>query len=64
MLLPKVHVNLGIAMEAEGLLLGACEHYRSNPDHFWLDPKARKDLTPWDIQKIAGKPCLARLAQM
>ncbi|KAK9853354.1 hypothetical protein WJX84_002688 [Apatococcus fuscideae] len=37
-LLPKVHVNLGIAMEAEGLLLGACEHYREaaaqNADHF------------------------------
>ncbi|XP_047072415.1 uncharacterized TPR repeat-containing protein At1g05150-like [Lolium rigidum] len=26
--LPQIHVNLGIAMEAEGMVLGACEHYR------------------------------------
>ncbi|KAJ4966741.1 hypothetical protein NE237_018590 [Protea cynaroides] len=27
-LLPQVHVNLGIVLEGEGMLLGACEHYR------------------------------------
>ncbi|KAH7284042.1 hypothetical protein KP509_34G037500 [Ceratopteris richardii] len=27
-LLPQIHVNLGIAMEGEGMLLSACEHYR------------------------------------
>ncbi|KAJ1297838.1 hypothetical protein BS78_01G408200 [Paspalum vaginatum] len=27
-ILPQIHVNLGIAMEAEGMVLGACEHYR------------------------------------
>ena len=26
---PKVHVNLGITMEADGRLLSACQHYRS-----------------------------------
>ncbi|KAL2620964.1 hypothetical protein R1flu_001169 [Riccia fluitans] len=34
---PQVHVNLGIALEGEGMLLGACEHYREaailNPQH-------------------------------
>jgi tetratricopeptide (TPR) repeat protein len=37
-LLPKVHVNLGITTEAEGLLMAACEHYNQatvlNPQHF------------------------------
>ncbi|XP_078444279.1 putative TPR repeat-containing protein At1g05150 [Wolffia australiana] len=37
-LLPQIHVNLGIAMEGEGMLLGACEHYREaailRPSHF------------------------------
>ncbi|GJP50193.1 hypothetical protein CLOM_g9334 [Closterium sp. NIES-68] len=36
-ILPQVHVNLGIAMEAEGLLMNACDHYREagmlNPHH-------------------------------
>ncbi|XP_042499010.1 uncharacterized TPR repeat-containing protein At2g32450-like [Macadamia integrifolia] len=27
-LLPQVHVNLGIVLEGEGMLLSACEHYR------------------------------------
>ena len=37
-LLPQIHVNLGIAMEGEGMLLSACEHYREAailcPTHF------------------------------
>ncbi|KAH0455522.1 hypothetical protein IEQ34_015554 [Dendrobium chrysotoxum] len=37
-LLPQIHVNLGISLEAEGMLLGACEHYREAailcPSHF------------------------------
>jgi len=37
-LLPKIHVNLGIALEATGMLMNACEHYREaailNPSHF------------------------------
>ncbi|MQM00924.1 hypothetical protein Taro_033667 [Colocasia esculenta] len=37
-LLPQIHINLGIAMEGEGMLLGACEHYREAailcPTHF------------------------------
>lgn len=37
-LLPQIHINLGIAMEADGMLLGACEHYREaailSPTHF------------------------------
>lgn len=36
-LLPKVHTNLGVAFETEGLLMSACEHYREsallNPTH-------------------------------
>jgi tetratricopeptide (TPR) repeat protein len=36
-ILPQIHVNLGIAMEAEGMVLGACEHYREaailSPSH-------------------------------
>lgn len=27
-LLPQFHVNLGIALESEGMVLSACEHYR------------------------------------
>uniref|UniRef100_A0A0C9QLL8 TSA: Wollemia nobilis Ref_Wollemi_Transcript_28229_3695 transcribed RNA sequence n=1 Tax=Wollemia nobilis TaxID=56998 RepID=A0A0C9QLL8_9CONI len=27
-LLPQIHVNLGISLESEGMLLSACEHYR------------------------------------
>ncbi|CAI9116862.1 OLC1v1018132C1 [Oldenlandia corymbosa var. corymbosa] len=27
-LLPQIHVNLGIALEGEGMVLSACEHYR------------------------------------
>ncbi|XP_074273373.1 putative TPR repeat-containing protein At1g05150 [Silene latifolia] len=27
-LLPQIHVNLGIALEGEGMILSACEHYR------------------------------------
>ncbi|KAL2892817.1 hypothetical protein RDABS01_008726 [Bienertia sinuspersici] len=27
-LLPQIHVNLGITLEAEGMVLSACEHYR------------------------------------
>ncbi|KAL6504435.1 hypothetical protein OROGR_026358 [Orobanche gracilis] len=37
-LLPQIHVNLGISLEGEGMLLGACEHYREAailcPTHF------------------------------
>lgn len=37
-LLPQIHVNLAIAMEGEGMLLSACEHYREAaillPTHF------------------------------
>lgn len=37
-LLPQIHVNLGISLEAEGMLLSACEHYREAailcPTHF------------------------------
>mmetsp|Transcript_10083 Transcript_10083/g.11784 ORF Transcript_10083/g.11784 Transcript_10083/m.11784 type:complete len:797 (-) Transcript_10083:746-3136(-) len=36
-LLPQIHVNLGVALEADGFLMGACEHYREaailNPQH-------------------------------
>jgi len=28
-LLPKIHVNLGISLEADGQLVSACQHYRS-----------------------------------
>ena len=28
----KVHTNLGITLEAQGLLRAACIHYRSVPD--------------------------------
>nr|XP_043618532.1 uncharacterized TPR repeat-containing protein At2g32450-like [Erigeron canadensis] len=27
-LLPQIHVNLGISLESEGMVLSACEHYR------------------------------------
>lgn len=27
-LVPKIHVNLGITLEAEGMLISACDHYR------------------------------------
>ncbi|GAB2291822.1 hypothetical protein Dimus_026073 [Dionaea muscipula] len=27
-LLPQIHVNLGVALEGQGMLLSACEHYR------------------------------------
>jgi hypothetical protein len=34
----QVHVNLGIALEGEGMLMCACEHYQDaailNPDHY------------------------------
>lgn len=37
-LLPQIHVNLGIALEAEGMLLGASEHYKEaairEPKHY------------------------------
>eukprot|EP00245_Coleochaete_scutata_P009579 TRINITY_DN3182_c0_g1_i1.p1 TRINITY_DN3182_c0_g1~~TRINITY_DN3182_c0_g1_i1.p1 ORF type:complete len:818 (+),score=193.10 TRINITY_DN3182_c0_g1_i1:87-2540(+) len=37
-LLPQVHVNMGISLEGEGMLMSACEHYREaaimNPNHF------------------------------
>ncbi|XP_008797280.2 uncharacterized TPR repeat-containing protein At1g05150-like [Phoenix dactylifera] len=37
-LLPQIHVNLGVSMEGEGMLLGACDHYREAaiicPAHF------------------------------
>ncbi|KAF6160543.1 hypothetical protein GIB67_019483 [Kingdonia uniflora] len=37
-LLPQIHVNLGISLEAEGMILSACEHYREAailcPTHF------------------------------
>ncbi|XP_058098729.1 uncharacterized TPR repeat-containing protein At2g32450-like isoform X3 [Magnolia sinica] len=37
-LLPQIHVNLGITLEGEGMVLGACEHYREAailcPTHF------------------------------
>ncbi|KAK8969069.1 hypothetical protein KSP40_PGU017257 [Platanthera guangdongensis] len=37
-LLPQIHVNLGIALEGEGLVLNACDHYREaailSPNHF------------------------------
>ena len=37
-LLPQIHVNLGIALEGEGMVLSACEHYREAailcPTHF------------------------------
>mmetsp|Transcript_24516 Transcript_24516/g.46494 ORF Transcript_24516/g.46494 Transcript_24516/m.46494 type:complete len:802 (+) Transcript_24516:149-2554(+) len=36
-LLPQIHVNLGVALEYDGYLMGACEHYREaailNPHH-------------------------------
>ena len=36
-LLPQIHVNLGVALEYDGYLMGACEHYREaailNPQH-------------------------------
>lgn len=31
-LVPKVHVNLGITLEADGRLLAACNHYQCAPD--------------------------------
>ncbi|KAL8127124.1 putative TPR repeat-containing protein At2g32450 [Apium graveolens] len=37
-LLPQIHVNLGIVLEGEGLVVGACEYYREAailcPTHF------------------------------
>ncbi|MFS7916746.1 putative tetratricopeptide-like helical domain superfamily [Helianthus anomalus] len=37
-LLPQIHVNLGIALEFEGMVISACEHYREAailcPTHF------------------------------
>nr|DAD40418.1 TPA_asm: hypothetical protein HUJ06_014741 [Nelumbo nucifera] len=37
-LLPQIHVNLGICLEGEGMVLSACEHYREAailcPTHF------------------------------
>lgn len=37
-LLPQIHVNLGISLEGEGMVLSACEHYREAailcPTHF------------------------------
>lgn len=30
-LVPKVHVNLGITLEADGRLLAACNHYQCAP---------------------------------
>ncbi|KAJ9536463.1 hypothetical protein OSB04_un000371 [Centaurea solstitialis] len=37
-LLPQIHVNLGISLEGEGLVMRACEHYREAailcPTHF------------------------------
>lgn len=37
-LLPQIHVNLGIALEGEGMVISACEHYREAailcPTHF------------------------------
>ncbi|KAG0488032.1 hypothetical protein HPP92_006843 [Vanilla planifolia] len=37
-LLPQIHVNLGIVMESEGLVINACEHYREAailfPSHY------------------------------
>eukprot|EP00249_Psilotum_nudum_P005583 c19034_g1_i1 orf=675-3197(+) len=37
-LIPQIHVNLGIALEGEGMLLGASEHYKEaairEPKHF------------------------------
>ena len=44
-LLPKVHVNLGITLEADGCLSAACEHYRYVPAirPFWLlEPLAQE----------------------
>lgn len=35
-LLPKVHVNLGITLEAHGCLSAACNHYRCNHDEHLL----------------------------
>ncbi|KAJ7209968.1 hypothetical protein O6H91_Y479700 [Diphasiastrum complanatum] len=36
-LLPQIHINLGVTMEADGMLLCACDHYRHaaalNPAH-------------------------------
>ncbi|KAK9113016.1 hypothetical protein Scep_020535 [Stephania cephalantha] len=37
-ILPQIHVNLGISLEREGMILSACEHYREAamlcPTHF------------------------------
>lgn len=37
-LLPQIHVNFGIALEGEGMVISACEHYREAailcPTHF------------------------------
>lgn len=37
-LLPQIHVNLGISLEGEGMVMNACEHYREAailcPTHF------------------------------
>eukprot|EP00250_Pteridium_aquilinum_P000217 c10241_g3_i1 orf=1-1827(-) len=37
-LLPQIHVNLGIALEGDGMLLSACEHYKKattlSPRHY------------------------------
>ncbi|KAL7606068.1 uncharacterized TPR repeat-containing protein At2g32450 [Lactuca sativa] len=37
-LLPQIHVNLGISLEGEGMVISACEHYREAailcPTHF------------------------------
>lgn len=37
-LIPQIHVNLGIAMEGDGMLLSACKHYKKattlSPQHY------------------------------
>jgi hypothetical protein len=30
-LVPKVYINLGMSLEAEGMLMNACEYYRWGP---------------------------------
>lgn len=39
-LVPKVHVNLGITLEADGRLLAACNHYQCVPTsgRLWSSP--------------------------
>lgn len=64
-LMPKVHVNMGITQEAEGLLMAACDHYKQatvlNPQHhraYKLMGSAKYALGDFEGAKAALKQAL------